>query len=178
MIDKVKVYLDMDGVVADFYKEYTRIKGTPEWCELKFKDLVKQHRIFRNLDWMPNGKALVDPLLTYHNAGAIDLEILSSCGTWDIKVAPLSAEQKTHWLNERGMSHIKKNFVHSFACKKNYAHPNAFLIDDRVDCIEPFIAAGGHGHLHSDDKYLDTESALALFIVKQGKKYADIHIHQ
>lgn len=177
-MNKPKVYLDMDGVIADFHKKYVEIKGNPEWCEVKFKELVTEHRIFRNLDWMPHGKILFSFLTTARDKGLIDLEILSSCGTWNLKIAPLSAEQKTHWLNERGGRDIKKNFVHSFACKKEYARQNAFLIDDRVDCVEPFISAGGHGHLHSDNTYNKTIESLLVFIEHQGKEYANIHIHQ
>lgn len=149
-MSKLKVLLDMDGVICDFHSHYKQIKGNPEWCDVTFHKLVLEHRIFSHLDWMPNGKELAGYLLSKHESGIIDLEILSSCGSWSTKVAPHSAEQKTHWLNNRGFAGIRKNFVHSFACKKNYATPNSLLIDDRLDCHTEFIGAGGMSILYND----------------------------
>ena len=156
-MSKLKFWLDMDGVICDFHLKYQQIKGDPEWCDVKFHQLVLEHQIFRNLEWMPNGKKLADKLLGWYDSGVIDLEILSSCGTWNVKVAPHSAYQKTHWLNDKGLGYIKKTFVHSFACKKNYATPDSVLIDDREDCCKEFAEAGGLSILYNDNK---TESGL------------------
>lgn len=176
-MNKLKVYLDMDGVIADFHSKYVEIKGNSEWCDIKFHQLVEDHRIFRNLNWMPRGQLLANTLLSWRELGMIDLEILSSCGTWNVRFAPKSAEQKTHWLNERGFANVKKNFVHSFACKKRFATPDSVMIDDRHDVVDGFNSAGGIGLLYTDEGYISTMQHLAT-LISERHKHANIHLHQ
>lgn len=183
-MSKLKFWLDMDGVICDFHSRYQQIKGDPEWCDVRFHQLVLEHQVFRNLEWMPNGKKLADRLLGWYSNGDIDLEILSSCGTWNVQVAPHSAYQKTHWLNDNGLRHVKKTFVHSFACKKNYATVDSVLIDDRTDCCQYFTEAGGlsvlYHHdrtdavLHTCEQLIEEHKALCQLTASSTKKLAKL----
>ena len=56
--------------------------------------------------------------------------------------------QKLKWLNEKNIP-WKANFTRNKEEKAQYASPTSILIDDSSGCIGPFIAAGGHGILHS-----------------------------
>jgi 5'(3')-deoxyribonucleotidase len=139
----ITLYLDMDGVLADFNKEYA--KYDPERTDRKrFRQAVMEHNIFEKLDFMPDAIELLNHVSKLKN---VDIQILTSMGTHEPVQANQAALQKTKWLKERNIPY-KANFVNNKAQKANYATPTSILIDDSVGCISPFIAAGGHGILH------------------------------
>lgn len=48
-----------------------------------------------------------------------------------------------------------KGLYNQFICTQNkweYAAPNTILVDDRIKFVEPFIANGGHGILHTNSE--------------------------
>jgi 5'(3')-deoxyribonucleotidase len=139
----ITLYLDMDGVLADFGKEY--VKYDPDRSDRKrFRQAVMEHNIFEKLDFMPDAIELLNHVSKLKN---VDIQILTSMGTHEPVQASQAALQKTKWLKERNIPY-KANFVNNKAQKANYATPTSILIDDSVGCISPFIAAGGHGILH------------------------------
>ena len=139
----ITLYLDMDGVLADFNKEY--VKYDPERADRKrFRDAVLTHRIFEKLDFMPDARELLNHV---SRLNGITVEILTSMGTHEPTQATAAMTQKLTWLNAKNIPY-KANFVNNKAQKANYATPESILIDDSVGCVSPFIAAGGHGILH------------------------------
>jgi 5'(3')-deoxyribonucleotidase len=139
----ITLYLDMDGVLADFNKEY--IKFDPEKADRKrFRAAVMEHRIFEKLDFMPDAQELLRHVSKLQN---IRVEILTSMGTHEPQQAHQAMIQKMEWLKQKNIPY-KANFVNNKAQKANYATPESILIDDSVGCVSPFIAAGGHGILH------------------------------
>jgi 5'(3')-deoxyribonucleotidase len=139
----ITLYLDMDGVLADFAKEY--VKYDPERSDRKrFRQAVMEHNIFEKLDFMPDAIELLNHVSKLKN---VDIQILTSMGTHESVQANQAALQKTKWLKERNIPYTA-NFVNNKAQKAKYATPTSILIDDSVGCISPFIAAGGHGILH------------------------------
>jgi hypothetical protein len=133
----------MDGVLADFNKEYT--KFDPEKADRKrFRESVLQHQIFEKLDFMPDAQELLNHVSRLHG---VNIEILTSMGTHEPTQANEAKMQKLKWLNEKNIPY-KANFVHNKQEKAKYATPRSILIDDSVGCISPFIEAGGHGILH------------------------------
>ena len=133
----------MDGVLADFNKEY--VKYDPERADRKrFRDAVLTHRIFEKLEFMPDARELLNHV---SRLNGITVEILTSMGTHEPTQANAAMTQKMAWLNAKNIPY-KANFVNNKAQKANYATPESILIDDSVGCVSPFIAAGGHGILH------------------------------
>ena len=142
-MNKITLYLDMDGVLADFNKEY--LKHDPEKKDYKrFREAVLYHNIFEKLDFMPDTQELLNHVAKLHD---IDVEILTSMGTHDPFQAEQARVQKMAWLHKHNITY-NPNFTHNKKDKAKYASPTSILIDDSPGCIAPFIAAGGHGILH------------------------------
>ena len=139
----ITLYLDMDGVLADFYKEYS--KYDPEKADRKkFRAAVLEHSIFEKLDFMPDTQELLNHVCKLNG---ITIEILTSMGTFDDTQGSMARNQKLRWLDKKNIPY-KANFVRAKHEKAQYASPTSILIDDSPGCIAPFIEAGGHGILH------------------------------
>jgi 5'(3')-deoxyribonucleotidase len=139
----ITLYLDMDGVLADFNKEYTKID--PERADRKrFRQAVMDYKIFTHLDFMPDTQELLNHVSRLQG---IDVQILTSMGTHDPVQGNEARAQKLSWLDKKNIPY-KANFVCNKQEKSKYATPESILIDDSVGCISPFIEKGGHGILH------------------------------
>ena len=141
----ITLYLDMDGVLADFNKEYTKYDPQKE-DRKKFRDSVLTHKIFEKLDFMSDTQVLLNHV---SRLNGVRIEILTSMGTHEPFQANEAKSQKQRWLDKHNIPY-KANFVHSKQEKAKYATPTSILIDDSVGCIDPFNAAGGHGILHTN----------------------------
>ncbi len=153
---RIKLYLDMDGVIANFDEAYNAIQTTSADGR-KFRKAVMENSIFSDLNFMPDAEQLLTFVKTLKD---IDIEILTSMGTFDPFVGQEVRRQKKQWLKERNINY-KPNFVRTKTEKAKYALnptiaettlgkflPN-ILVDDSPGCIDPFIAAGGRGILHT-----------------------------
>jgi 5'(3')-deoxyribonucleotidase len=143
-MNDITLYLDMDGVLADFNKAYTQYDPHKE-DRKKFRSAVLEYKIFEDLDFMPDTQELLNHVSRLHN---VDIQILTSMGTHDPFQGNEAKRQKMFWLNKMNIPYTP-NFVRNKEEKSNYATPTSILIDDSSGCIGPFIAAGGHGILHS-----------------------------
>jgi hypothetical protein len=161
----ITIYLDMDGVICNFQEKFSVLKpaGTKYDKEI-FGKAVMEGKIFEDLNWMPNGRRLINHIRSIHG---VKVEMLTSVGTHRTEQGAEAARQKTVWLKRHGIDY-HPNFVKMFSEKKKYATPMSILIDDRVDCALPFTEAGGHGILY-DDKYINTALATLDSIVLQLK---------
>lgn len=139
----ITLYLDMDGVLADFHKEY--VKYDPERTDRKkFRSAVIDGKIFEKLDFMPDTQELLNHV---SKLNGVRVEILTSMGTHDPFQGDAAKMQKIQWLNAKNIPY-KPNFVLNKQEKSAYATPTSILIDDSPGCIGPFIMKGGHGILH------------------------------
>lgn len=140
------IYVDMDGVVANFDQGF--YDATGKWPkdisheELKAlkKQLVAEGDFFYNLKPMPGAKQLWNYVNKYN------AKILTATGdTEPDKVAT----EKRRWAKKiLGVSNII--VVRKLPMKAEYANPTSILIDDREKALKPWKNAGGIG-IHFTD---------------------------
>ena len=143
----ITLYLDMDGVLCNFDKAYRQFDPQKE-DRKKFRSAVLDYHIFEDLEFMPDAQELLNHVCRLQN---INIEILTSMGTFDVQQGNAAQSQKLKWLDEKNIPY-KANFVRSKEEKAQYATPHSILIDDSIGCITPFSAKGGHGILHKTSK--------------------------
>jgi hypothetical protein len=133
----------MDGVIADFHKEYDKYDPQHE-DRKKFRSAVVDHKIFEVLDFMPDAQELLNHV---SKLNGVHIEMLTSMGTHDPFQGQCAKEQKLNWLAAKNIP-WKANFVRNKEEKAQYATPTSILIDDSIGCITPFNTAGGTGIHH------------------------------
>jgi len=152
------VYLDMDGVLADFFGGVEFLYGVEHWKELtndKTKDLKKQviDRItgtdfFAVLPKFPTADALIEMVKKFTG------------GKFSINTSPLrgdhdnSAKYKKVWISnniEQPDNIIVTGRKETYAKDKGTGTPN-ILIDDRPVNIQKWQAAGGYGILYQANR--------------------------
>lgn len=144
-----RIYLDMDGVIADFTTRYKDLfKMHPREAENyqkfnTFFDEFIETKQFETLDLMPGAMALINAL----KASSVPVEILSSTANQE-KYEPISA-QKVVWLEKDDIPFVQ-NFVPGKRHKKNWAKPNHIIIDDTKSIIDDWQQAGGIAIWHQD----------------------------
>ena len=143
------VYVDMDGVIADFSKRYKeKFRVTPEETRSNkqfggfFKKFIDDGE-FSTLDLMPDAHVL----LAFLNSFDVPKEILSS--TARPENHGMIAPQKQMWLHKHNILY-KANFVPGKSLKYKYATPDSIIIDDTKSVIDDWNKAGGIGILHTD----------------------------
>jgi hypothetical protein len=161
MLKITKIYLDMDGVIADFDRQYKELyRMSPREADDK-KEFYKlfDHFIsteqFAKLPMMQDAKIL----LQYLDSTGVPVEILSS--TSSEKRHDAIAPQKSNWLREHGI-HYPINLVPGKRLKRTYAKPDHLLIDDTAQNIDQWRTDGGVGILHTDA--LTTIGILKMYI--------------
>ena len=156
-----KIYLDMDGVIADFNREYIRQHGIhPRQAEKekKFEPYFRQmidNKGFEKLPLMADAQVGLD----YLNKISITTEILSSTARPEIHEEV--QEQKINWLKKHNIT-FKPILVPGKRHKKEYARPDTLLIDDTEINVKQFIGAGGHAIYHKD--WVTTLAILKLYV--------------
>lgn len=142
------VYVDMDGVVADFAKAVQQL--VPGWHEGGPKELDRQMwkeiaryqkqggHFWYELDLMPDAMVLWNYVKKYNP------QMLTAAGTPEYN----AGEQKHRWIAEKFGNNVKVNVVRRAAEKAQFANANAVLIDDKRKALDPWEAAGGIGVLH------------------------------
>jgi hypothetical protein len=144
-----KIYLDMDGVIADFNKRYKeRYKMEPREAEEhkefdKFFTQFIADGEFADLDLMSDAMELID----YLRSLDVPTEILSSSASEkrDAQIRP----QKMEWLKKNNIE-FPAIIVPGKRHKKDYSNKNTLLIDDTGVNIDQWRREGGIGIHHSD----------------------------
>ena len=171
---KPTVYLDMDGVLADFFGGVEKMYGVEHWKQLtndKTKDLKKEviDRItgtdfFATLPKFSTADALIDMVKKFTG------------GTFSINTSPLrgdhenSAKYKKVWISnniEQPKEVVVTGRKESYAKDKASGTPN-ILIDDRPVNIQKWQSAGGYGILYQANR--DPLSKVQKALEQYGQK--------
>jgi nicotinic acid mononucleotide adenylyltransferase len=155
---KPTVYLDMDGVLADFFGGIEKMYGVENWKQLtndKTKDLKKEviNRItgsdfFATLPKFPTADELIALVKKFTG------------GTFSINTSPLrgdhenSGKYKKVWIAnniETPAEVVVTGRKETYAKDKASGTPN-ILIDDRPVNIQKWQAAGGYGILYQANR--------------------------
>ena len=158
MDGKPTVYLDMDGVLADFFGGVEKMYGVEHWKQLtndKTKDLKKEviDRI--------TGTDFFATLPKFQSADAlIDMVQKFTGGKFSINTSPLrgdnenSGKYKKVWISnniEQPDEIIVTGRKETYAKDKGTGTPN-ILIDDRPINIQRWQGAGGYGILYQANR--------------------------
>ncbi len=152
------VYLDMDGVLADFFGGVEKMYGVEHWKQLtndKTKDLKKEvidritgTNFFATLPKFDSADSLIDMVKKYTG------------GNFSINTSPLrgdhenSGKHKKTWISNNIAQPdeiIVTGRKESYAKDKASGTPN-ILIDDRPINIQKWQSAGGYGILYQANR--------------------------
>ena len=156
------IYLDMDGVIADFDKKYIELHGmTPREAEKHkrfdslFNEFIEQ-KGFQTLDLLPGA---MEGLIFLRKHLTVPTQILSSTAN-EARYDEIS-KQKLIWLETHGIT-FTPNFVPGKRHKYKFAGPDKIIIDDTESVISQWKEAGGIGILHKD--WVTTLAILKLYV--------------
>ncbi len=162
------VYVDMDGVIADFFSALAKFRGVDHWKDGgddSVQDSIKAiagTNFFSTLPVFPTAKQLITIVTAFTG------------GSWNINSSPLrndhanSKKHKVDWLKDNGFT---PNDIIITGRKESYANgstgtPN-ILIDDKPSNIERWTAKNGIGIRYQANKDSLSKVSNAFDIIKQ-----------
>lgn len=148
------LYIDMDGVTADFDEFAQRalgLSGTGPaagiYPEDKWQQLAKEQRMYRDLKKTPYADELVRRCVKFCLARDYDYAFLTAVPKGnDVKWA---FYDKVEWA-QKYFPGIPVFFGPFSKDKHTHCKPGDILIDDRASNIEEWTAAGGIAIFHKD----------------------------
>ncbi len=171
---KPTVYLDMDGVIADFFGGVERLYGVDHWKQLtsdKTKDLrqdvidrIAGTDFFAHLPKFSTADTLIEMIKKFTG------------GQYSILTSPLrgdtenSGYYKKVWI---GKNIVKPDDIIVTGRKETYATKNGvpnILIDDRPINIDKWQSKGGYGILYQANKHALSKVSQALEQYNQKSK--------
>lgn len=155
---KYKLFVDMDGVLADFIRGVERAFQVVHGDQVQYsEERYEQDKKFQSMVWKTiqayqqmghefwYDLELMDDALTLWNyVKPYTPEILSATGQERFE----SGNQKIKWIAQK-IGNVKVNLTQKASEKAQHAQPNYILIDDKLKAINPWIDAGGIGILHT-----------------------------
>ena len=161
---KLQVFLDLDGVFADFDARVKRLTGKHP------NDLERSHL------WQA---------INRDKTFFAELELIEGCmllweATRDLEPVFLTGAPSSRVFQEQKRAWVARIFGPEFAVhvvpkrlKQDYSGPGKILIDDTPANIEQWEARGGHGILHTGD-HASTVRALnelmSLHLTREGRE--------
>ena len=155
-----EIYVDMDGVLADFFGEWSKSQGVDNWKDIKdpaqaIGDIKDIDDFWLNLPLLPKAKELLGLIKQVKGSYSICTSPLAD--------DPRSEPHKREWIKNNLSFFLPKNvFVtHNkaqFSTQKD-GTPN-ILIDDYGVNIDSWEKAGGIGFKYKDYKFQRTAKAI------------------
>lgn len=143
-----EINIDSDGVLADFETLISTYLGKP------FHEIARG-ALWRAVENYDNNVAPffeslpkmhdADILLDFVRSNFVNVKILTASG----HVPKNGPKQKLNWYKQHYGHDLIVKVVTKSVDKAQYAHPKAILIDDRSKSIDPWVATGGIGILHT-----------------------------
>ena len=157
------VYVDMDGVLADFFGEVANKHDVEYWREIHRKDL--------GIDQIAQEPGFFEMLPILPNAGHFMKGVISLASKYSILSSPLmsnveeSSKEKTEWLQRHLKNHQPQAVIFDHEKYKYAQQPDGtpnILIDDWDTNIKLWEANGGIGILYKDKNYKEVLHKLSL----------------
>lgn len=148
-----KIYVDLDGVMANFDKLVVETVGIHYWDRTtdKFWDRIDTvPNFYYNLDLLPGSLNMLNALINKHGYNVV--EILSGAPK-PTNLLSTACQDKERWVHEIvGTKDIVVNTIAGGKNKYKFLedHPKSVLIDDYDRNIKLWIEHGGCGILHTD----------------------------
>ena len=165
----MKIYLDMDGVIADFFGGIEEYFNVPHW-----KKIPKTEESILSL----KGTDFFNTLRPYETSTELVDFVKSLTNDWGICSSPLrgdrdnSAFWKRTWLTKYGYMPSIDNLIFTgqkehYAVNKFDGSPN-ILVDDKPDNIARWIAKGGIGiRYQANEDSITTIKRKLQFAIKE-----------
>ena len=157
------VYVDMDGVLADFFGEVAREHDVEYWREIHRKDL--------GIDQIAQEPGFFKMLPVLPNAGQLMQGVLDLAGKYSILSSPLmsnveeSSREKMAWLQRHLKNHRPQAVIFDHEKYKYAQQPDEtpnILIDDWETNIKLWEANGGIGILYKPENCREALHKLSL----------------
>jgi 5'(3')-deoxyribonucleotidase len=147
------IFLDMDGVVADFdgYAEPLvgyRTPGGVRYNDPDWKKISANKRLYSQLAKCPNADRVVNEVLRIANEHGYEVRFLTAIPRQND--VPWAFWDKIKWI-ERYYPNIPVWFGPYSVDKQVHYQPGDILIDDRDSNIEEWRSRGGRAILHEGD---------------------------
>jgi 5'(3')-deoxyribonucleotidase len=173
------IYLDMDGVLADFFHEYAKLAGVPENERGRHDYHLIPPALREPVINQMVGTNFFFTLPKFPTADALVQTVVSRYGSYDICSSPLRSDHENsgHWKREwikKYLTPYPKKIVITPNKEKYALQPDGtpnVLIDDRGDNIRKWQAAGGWGIKYQADED-------SLDVVKDGLDAFDKELRQ
>ena len=165
-----EIYVDMDGVLVDFFGEWTKMMGVSDWKQIKNVDAALQkirdtEDFWINLKPTPNA----DKLLGIIKKIKGEYNILSAPMTGDPRVEP----SKREWIKKNLTAFPPKKVIITVDKQKYATQPDGtpnILIDDFGKNIAKWEASGGVGFKHKDHKFERTAKNIKQYMQQPAKE--------
>ena len=145
-MNKNTVYLDMDGVIADFDAGIKKILGYSEqdtnihYPDSDWAKIRKNQRLYLDLPQMPNARNIIDIARAFKYDLGWELLFLSAIPTGNDM--PWSFWDKCQWA-QKNFPDIPVHFGPYAHDKHKHCKPGDILVDDRTSSILEWKKAGG-----------------------------------
>ena len=149
------LYVDMDGVLADFYGPFNKMAGVSSWKDASkdtvsqvLRDITKQKDFWINLDVLSDVPKLMSAIKTLFNG---QYKILSKALAGDKRVM----SQKKQWVQSNLAMQPNETIIMPATANKGMYAKQAdgtanILIDDFGYNIKKWQSAGGIGIQHTN----------------------------